>query len=1328
MIMKKLTIFLFFFFLTFLLKAQDWKGFVSDYRSAIESYESGDLATCIRSLKKMELFRDSYTQKGDKEIHFDYYYANSLIGDVYLHRGMDDKGLPLLMEAYQFFKSKKNNDSYERVSDICRMLADYYHEIDDKDKAYFYRKESVEYSQLIPTVDDDTKFTHCIKLLALAQECLTYGEWDESLDVIKQFNRVIDSIKRDKLDTDSKEFYDLLFERSILLLVKTYDNLSGFASFSGDYKNAIKYFDTGSSIAKNYPGLFCSMGKSMLYLAEYYVGINMNDEVEKLIEQFCKDHYVLYEEEESVETHCNICFILIGNALDFDLKNCAEYIVDHVIRLSEQYNLKDFTETAKEWKSAISGYGRDSEEVINGNRLNSVSDSPIYDGPNAVSNHERTLLEDYYNSYQRLVESDGAQSTPALEEFFNMYLVYKNTIKTGSSYAQEWLGDNTQPLFSYDSYLSLISDWREILVSISKQQGVEYLSLLKKDCTKRDNNQTARNLKDVDFYSQSLYDECRINIRFQKMLEFERAFKLMIESLKENDCLSPGNAFILCANLANELMNIGKGDVGYDVLFACDSIIEDLDDGSNSEEHRRYTEKLTTRMAEFQWALGNTLQVQRILIKTRFTIDDDFRHQIYESAKERSDNPDWPGEYDSYVKTVNDRFPFYDVCEELYQIALLARSTYDNDKRIQYLEYALQLMENTIIRDGERSIDNDTRALIYNDCGISYESPEKQIEYLLKALKFVPKEQLGTRINLAAAYASDGQYNKAEEQIRIIDEHSGRYYLPPTFRSLIYKIKAEIKIQNGEFEAARVILRENLDYMESDYVLKTQSLGTVSRESYWDTYYGQTIEDINSIECRLGNDAPISYDAALFQKGILISQKQSIRDNIRACNDSLLISAYEKYLQDIISDSENTDRDESEMMDYYAKHPEFVSSFAIKNWKDVQALLKNKEIAIEFSQAFKGDDLYLVALVLTKRLTAPEMLFLCKVDELTKALSNQDAHGFSRNYNAKDSSGDYLLYSLIWSPLEHVLKDVNTIYFSPYGPINSTNIEYLKENDKSKCMADKYAIYRVSSTLNICNLNSTRNAISATLIGNLDYDYPETASSQETFSTPSDFRGNIRGWKALFDTKKEIDDIKNALSKINTRVTVYEQDGCTESIFKSMPKNSCNILHIATHGYYFQDNSKTLINGRFFNPREMSSITVDVSDRSGLILSGANHAWRGEPILKSNDGILTAGEIEGLEFFDTDMLVLSACQTALGDVGSDGIYGLQRSFKISGVNTIVMSLWEVNSTATQEMMSAFYKYLSTGKSKHEAFYNAIDFLRKKSPEAPELWMPFIMLD
>ena len=148
------------------------------------------------------------------------------------------------------------------------------------------------------------------------------------------------------------------------------------------------------------------------------------------------------------------------------------------------------------------------------------------------------------------------------------------------------------------------------------------------------------------------------------------------------------------------------------------------------------------------------------------------------------------------------------------------------------------------------------------------------------------------------------------------------------------------------------------------------------------------------------------------------------------------------------------------------------------------------------------------------------------------------------------------------------------------------------------------------------------------------------------------------------------------------------------------------------------------------NPFMVNNLNVNTSSlyRSGLMMSGGNKAWVGETLPDGiEDGILSAAEICNLDFNGCDIVVLSACDTGLGEITDEGVFGLQRSFKIAGVNTIIMSLWEVDDQATSYMMQNFYKNLVKGKTKREAFSIAQTEVKKKYTD-PRYWAAFIMLD
>ena len=134
--------------------------------------------------------------------------------------------------------------------------------------------------------------------------------------------------------------------------------------------------------------------------------------------------------------------------------------------------------------------------------------------------------------------------------------------------------------------------------------------------------------------------------------------------------------------------------------------------------------------------------------------------------------------------------------------------------------------------------------------------------------------------------------------------------------------------------------------------------------------------------------------------------------------------------------------------------------------------------------------------------------------------------------------------------------------------------------------------------------------------------------------------------------------------------------------------------------------------------------------RSGLVLAGGNNAWRGEALVPGKeDGILTAYAVAQMDLSNTDLAVLSACETALGDLrGNEGVFGLQRAFKMAGVKQLIISLWPVPDVETTAVMTLFYHNWLIGQSTREALRNTQLQIRKKYPQKPYYWAGFVLVE
>ena len=331
----------------------------------------------------------------------------------------------------------------------------------------------------------------------------------------------------------------------------------------------------------------------------------------------------------------------------------------------------------------------------------------------------------------------------------------------------------------------------------------------------------------------------------------------------------------------------------------------------------------------------------------------------------------------------------------------------------------------------------------------------------------------------------------------------------------------------------------------------------------------------------------------------------------------------------------------------------------------------------------------------------------------------------------KDYAHDVL--QLLWEPLKTNIPVGTTIYYVPSQLLFQISLESLPLADGT-LLGNHYNFVRLSSARELVKMKSKSNsnkANTAVLYGGLQYDLETTAMAEESkkynLSNLLAWRGEIaRGDSVFHDlqgTKEEILKIEDLLKSNKWQVSSYMGKNGTEESFLNMHGKSPKLLHLATHGFYYTPN-------RAENVDYLKGYT-DAMSLSGLVLSGGNAAWLGKPLPKGVlGGILSANDIARLDLSNTDMVVLSACQTGQGKATSEGLYGLQRAFKKARVGTIVMSLWNVSDKTTSEFMTTFYERLAdknNGWNKRKAFEEAKEIIRKKHPD-PFHWAAFVMLD
>lgn len=167
-----------------------------------------------------------------------------------------------------------------------------------------------------------------------------------------------------------------------------------------------------------------------------------------------------------------------------------------------------------------------------------------------------------------------------------------------------------------------------------------------------------------------------------------------------------------------------------------------------------------------------------------------------------------------------------------------------------------------------------------------------------------------------------------------------------------------------------------------------------------------------------------------------------------------------------------------------------------------------------------------------------------------------------------------------------------------------------------------------------------------------------------------------------------------ALRSLLPNAAILTEAAATENAIKQV--QAPRILHVATHGFFLPDVARPEADGPLGSPSR--PMTENPLLRSGLTLAGFNARSSGD-----DDGVFTALEASNLNLFGTQLVVLSACDTGLGEVASgEGVYGLRRAFAIAGAESQLLSLWKVSDDGTQSLMSRYYEQLMAGMGRSEA--------------------------
>ncbi len=525
-----------------------------------------------------------------------------------------------------------------------------------------------------------------------------------------------------------------------------------------------------------------------------------------------------------------------------------------------------------------------------------------------------------------------------------------------------------------------------------------------------------------------------------------------------------------------------------------------------------------------------------------------------------------------------------------------------------------------------------------------------------------------------------------------------------------------------------------------------------------------------AIEAQHGMLPTLAYDHALFYKGFLLTAASRLNAPAIASAETMeinhrlkgyrrrLSAEYSKPIAErkgITNLEEKANLAEKELARTVAGYADALRQV---KWDEVQASLKPPEAVIEFVH-FKvnfpsaTDSTMYAALLILPGAEQPKFIPLFEEKALALLVSSnaeRKADYVNELYTLADRGLVKLgtekssLYELIWKPLEADLSGIKTIYFSPSGLLHRINIDAIPVSEM-ETIADKYQLISLNSTRQIVIPSAFKTVHNdAVLFGGIQFEPDSTIYNDEPLlasrsrgdlsftSVDSTLRGGT--WNYLAGTEREVNALEKIMQTTGINTTLKKGYEATEETFKNIGLNNApspRILHIATHGYFFPDpKSNATVNGLGGERESVFKISDHPMLRSGLIMAGGNAAWQGNQTLEGReDGILTAYEISQMNLSNTELVVLSACETGLGEIqGNEGVYGLQRGFKIAGAKYLIMSLWQVPDKQTSLLMTTFYKkWLEEKMTIPEAFHAAQKQLRDIGLD-PYQWAGFVLVE
>ncbi|MGB5637214.1 MAG: CHAT domain-containing protein [Waterburya sp.] len=317
------------------------------------------------------------------------------------------------------------------------------------------------------------------------------------------------------------------------------------------------------------------------------------------------------------------------------------------------------------------------------------------------------------------------------------------------------------------------------------------------------------------------------------------------------------------------------------------------------------------------------------------------------------------------------------------------------------------------------------------------------------------------------------------------------------------------------------------------------------------------------------------------------------------------------------------------------------------------------------------------------------------------------------------------LDEMLMKPVRAMIGNADHLLLSPDSQLNTLPFAALV-NDQDKYLVENYLITYLTSGRDLLRLQLNQDREPSTPLLMANPTYSRSGVTVASVSNESN-RGRRSGELATLEPFQSLPGTKvegEAISQIVPNLTVLTEQQASENNLKQT--KDPEFLHLATHGFFLSPQPEEPNNDRngslIDNQTPVFSTAENPLLRSGLAFAGFNQRDSG-----TEDGVLTALEVTGLNLRGTKLVVTSACETGLGDVqAGEGIYGLRRAFTLAGAQSQLMSLWKVSDEGTKDLMVEYYRRIQHGEARGEALRQVqLEMLQSEERNHPFFWAAFI---